>query len=299
MYSHSSAGSGYIAPSGHYSTPFNIPLNNVFNKYRIDVTTNYVNYYVNNILIYTINLNIGQMFGTQTTNFGVIGGSKFGDQYQFPTITNFEISAVTVSEKDIDTNKNYNEMSGETMQIITNPSSGGTSSSTNLGTLSFTTLTAFNNTTPISVTFGGMMSGTTSIYNNDCIICAMTQSAGTGKLARSSFITSIYLDCYFVSTTTGTFTFLYTLAYGGTDSNLTTTETATTKAFRYIPLGMQTITSVANTPSYMQNGAIFKQFDTPIVASRYEYICINVKNIGANASQSSIFFNVCINGWFE
>ena len=89
----------------------------------------------------------------------------------------------------------------------------------------------------------------------------------------------------------------WSLAFGHTAVSLATTETVTSKAPRFIPLGFQTLAVTAAVGTVATD--IVQQFLTPIVVQPGEFIQTVVRNIGVVGTSGTIAHLVTFDGYWE
>jgi hypothetical protein len=161
---------------------------------------------------------------------------------------------------------------------------------------------ATNTTAALGSGLGGQFTVTPTLaVPTDGIISSFQVPVGTAALAgKTLYITGVKIQGMVTAALTGgPVYYAYSLAYGHTAVSLATSEAATTKAARRIPLGFETyvVTAAAGTLG-SQNGVVMN-FDTPIVVQQGEFIQVVAKNMGTVTTVGTITILVAFNGYFE
>lgn len=95
-------------------------------------------------------------------------------------------------------------------------------------------------------------------------------------------------------------TLAWSLAFGHTAVSLATTEAATTKAPRRIPLGFQSVAVGAVVGALYTPDSISAWFDSPIFVDPGEFVAVVVKQIVGTATASqSIWYHVSFDAYFQ
>ncbi len=133
----------------------------------------------------------------------------------------------------------------------------------------------------------------------DGIVSSYQVPVGTSTLpGKSLYITQINISSAVTATLTGgPVIYAYSLAYGHTAVSLATTEGATSKAPRRLPLGMQTF--AANAAAGTGTSMIDIDLASPIVVQPGEFVQLVAKNLGTVTSGGTITFIVGFGGYWE
>ena len=133
----------------------------------------------------------------------------------------------------------------------------------------------------------------------DGIVSSYQVPLGTATLpGKSLYITRLTINAVVTAAITGgPVIYAYSLAYGHTAVSLATTESATAKAPRRLPVGIQTFatTSPVGTTSPMLN----LDLTSPILVQPGEFIQLVAKNLGTVTSAGAITFLVGFGGYWE
>lgn len=137
-------------------------------------------------------------------------------------------------------------------------------------------------TSPTTVYVGLCTSTPTdSAAGTDGIICSYQNPAATATLTgRRIAIYGVKIESYVqTALTTGGYNAQFILAFGHTAVSLATTETATTKAPRRIPLGVQSV--AAGAAALTQLATVSARFDGgPVIVNPGEFIAVAKKKVG-------------------
>lgn len=133
----------------------------------------------------------------------------------------------------------------------------------------------------------------------DGILSSYQVPLGTSLLpGKSLYITRINVSGVVTTAFTGgPVIYAYSLAYGHTSVSLATTETATSKAPRRMPLGFQTF--IVTAPVGTAPNIMDIDLATPIVVQPGEFIQLVAKNLGTVTSAGVITFIVGFGGYWE
>lgn len=139
----------------------------------------------------------------------------------------------------------------------------------------------------------------TLTVGTDGIISSYQVPLGTASVpGRSLYITRVTFDAGVTTTLVGgPVLYAYSLAYGHTSVSLATTEGATSKAPRRLPLGMQTF--VAAAAAGVIGNTIDIDLATPIVVQPGEFVQLVAKNLGTVTSAGVITFIISFGGYWE
>ena len=180
--------------------------------------------------------------------------------------------------------------------------------------------TGLNTTALLGSGIGGnfVWSGTINCNNSsgalnpDYIICDYVVPSGfSGPLSatpgKSLYIHGVNISAFNLQPSgvwTGTVTSAMGLAYGHTSESLATTESASSKAPRFVPLGTIPFPSGApagytgSTPYYNPQPLVFP-FMAPIVVNPSEYFAITSRFIGSSGLMGIMQYNIGIDGYWE
>ena len=115
---------------------------------------------------------------------------------------------------------------------------------------------------------------------------------------KSLYITRLTVNATVTATLTGgPVVYAYSLAYGHTAVALTTTESATTKAPRRLPVGIQSFGATA--PVGTTPATIDLDMTSPIFVQPGEFVQLVAKNLGTVTSAGTITFIVSFGGYWE
>jgi hypothetical protein len=139
--------------------------------------------------------------------------------------------------------------------------------------------------------------------NNDGFIMGYQVPVGTAVVnGKSLVITGIKVSSVVgVAFTGGPLLAVYSLAYGATSGALSTAEAAggasTTKAFRRIPLGIESFPATAAVGTMGQG--IYMQFASPIMVNQGEWFGVAMKNVGTAVTVGNVFYTVTVDAHWE
>jgi hypothetical protein len=166
-----------------------------------------------------------------------------------------------------------------------------------------TAAAALSNTTPSAgqVGLGGFIKVLPTLTaGTDGILCSYQVPLGTSTMpGRTLYITGVSLDG--VVTTIfagGPVIYAASVAYGHTAASLATTESATSKAPRRVPLGMQSYAVTA--PVGAQGIRLHDDYTcSPIPVYPGEFIAIALRNFGTVTTTGDITFCATFTGYWE
>ena len=157
-----------------------------------------------------------------------------------------------------------------------------------------------NTTAALGTGLGGQFWETGTIaVNTDGIICSFQVPAGSSTApGRGLYITMVGCDSFIQTVIAGgPLICQWSLAYGHTNVSLATTETATAKAPRRVPLHLQPITATQAVSTIVGN--FHETFDPPIFVQPGEFIALVKKHIGTVLTSGTIAHVVTFNGYWE
>ena len=281
------------------------PIFAVNHDYVIVCQTNNVLFYIDDILQGKINLSTdapgqGQPMMSAAlpiTARHYIAGSA-------PAVaTQLKISDIFVSLNGPDLCRSWSETKSGFGHMAYQGQNGGTMGSTALYTNSLAAgagVAMTNTTAALGSGLGGQFATQPTLAaGTDGIVCSFQVPSGsTTQTARSLIIKGVRVSGGVTTALTGgPVLYSYSLAYGHTAVSLATTEAATTKAPRRIPLGYETFAATAavgvisTAPSF--------QFTAPVVVGPGEFVAICAKNLGTVTSAGVIIFQITFDAYFE
>lgn len=133
----------------------------------------------------------------------------------------------------------------------------------------------------------------------DGIVSSYQVSLGSSAIpGKSLYITRITISSAVTATLTGgPVVYAYSLAYGHTSVSLATTESATTKAPRRLPIGIQSF--VVTAPVGATPPTLDLDMTSPILVQPGEFVQLVAKNLGTVTSAGTITFIVSFGGYWE
>lgn len=158
-----------------------------------------------------------------------------------------------------------------------------------------------NTTAALGTGMGGQFSALPTLAaNTDGIVFSYLNPVPTSAIAGKQLsIKGIRVDSIVTTVLAGNATpviYAYSLCYGHNALSLATTEAATTKAPRRIPLGLQSFAAAAAVGTMASPITI--SFDRPIPVNPGEYVALAAKNIGVVTTTGVITFFVTVDwGW--
>lgn len=215
----------------------------------------------------------------------------------------FKISDIDVNFTDLQTNKSWPHILASYGHSAYQGQSGGTLGSTALYTNSLapgTGAAATNTTAALGSGLGGQFSvQPTLAASTDGIISSYQNPLGSPtQTPRTLIISGVKINgavsTLFIG---GPVVYAFSLAFGSTAVSLATAESATTKAPRRIPLGIQTygVTSIVGVVGQDIN----VKFESPVVVYPGEFVQVVAKNIGTVTSAGVITLLISFDGYVE
>lgn len=286
-------------------------------KYKLTVMFNYSKayYFVNDILkgelvvpdgVPQPGLNTAPPISISHFNSGAVSG----------TVARLKVGNVAVYLMDAETPKPWSHiMSGQGM-IATQIQNNGTNTGGRLTMYSPSALpTAYALTNSTIATGNAKGSGVTGSLggfyrvlptltaNNDGILCSyLNPQATTNIVPNVLYVTGVKIQGAVTTTLTGgPVIYSYMVSYGNTAINYSsgspTTESATTKEARIVPIGFESYATTAAAGTLGQG--VYMQFVTPIVVNPGEYFTIIARNVGTVTTGGEICINVAVDGYYE
>lgn len=284
------------------SAALSIPSTNINHSYTILVTEETVIFYVDKAVVYDVDTPdaFSQPFAQGSVPFTArqyIAGSAPALSMQF------KMGALDINLEDMNTTKPWaHAMSGQGMNAYQGQN-GGTLGTTALYTNSLAPgagAAATNTTAALGSGFGGQFSvQPTLAANTDGIISSYQNPTGSvTQTSRTLLISGVKIDgivtTLFIG---GPVLYAFSLAFGSTAVSLATAESATAKAPRRIPLGVQSyaVTSAVG----VVGQSISVHFDTPVAIYPGEFVQVVGKNVGTVTSAGVIALLVSFDAYNE
>lgn len=160
---------------------------------------------------------------------------------------------------------------------------------------------ALANTTALGTGLGGQFAALPTLAaNTDGIVCSYQNPVPTSAIpAKTLFIKGVRIQSI-VSTVLvgGPVLYEYSLCYGHTNVSLATTESATAKAPRRVPIGIETFVAAAAVGAVGSPQGQYMPFTSPIAVYPGEFVAIAAKNIGTVTTSGVIMFIVTFDAVF-
>jgi hypothetical protein len=266
-------------------------------KFAICINEREMEFWIDDVLMAEMEVpsGTGQPMSCGSLPFAIrhaIGGTAASSTIQFKLATYF------ISQADINTNKLWSHQVCEMGNCGYQGQSGGTMGSTALLANSTNpTNAAGSNTTANIVGLGGIGSMTAAAgAATDYIASSFQNPDSTAAFTgRKLVINGVKISCVNMGAavaTTNTTLFWY-LAFGHTNVSLATTEAATAKAPRRVPLGFVNAPIAATVGQNYSPDAIVVAFSAPIVVNPGEFIATVMRQIVGTATASqTIYYSV-------
>lgn len=272
-------------------------------SYLLRVEQEEVQFWVDNVLLGTISTPLTQSGPCLSTYQPVIARIYAAGATSLVQI--LKVGEVRVFLRDINTNRPWAQTMAGMGGMGSQGQSGNTMGTTALmvnGTGTALVATAGAATAPATVFLGqggNVLLTVTTALNTDVFVMGAQVPAGTAAInGKSLVITGVKINGV-VSTalTGGPWLAVYSLAYGATAGALNTAEAATTKAFRRIPLGIESYGAAAAVGVMGQGVQL--TFNSPIVVNQGEWYGVVVKNVGTLVTAGAIFYTVTFDSHWE
>lgn len=283
-------------------------------EYVIRVEQEMCEFWIDGNLYGHINTPVGQAGPCQATYqplcFRTIGTST--------TVASAKLGVVRLTSKDISIVRPWAQlMAGFGLMGYQGPhgaTQGSTAAFENNRAVGAGQAVTNNGTTPAAyVGLGGQFDVTPTLAaNNDGILCYYQVPAGSVTVpGKSLVITGIKIQSIVTTilALAAPMTLIYSLAYGSTALSLATTESATAKAYRRVPLGYEMYSTV-NAPvgtfgvsggtaaKPTVTGIVFSPV-APITVNAGEYVTIAMKNVGTVTTSGVITIVVSFDSHWE
>jgi hypothetical protein len=275
---------------------------NTSKSFLIYVLSNKALFWIDDILVATIESPVGQGSITQSQNLPL--AFRIYNLTATSTAQIMKVAAVNVSFSDQNGNKPWSHIvagsGGHSSQGQTGQATLGTTALYSNSLAAGAGAAATNTAASLGSGLGGQFSvQPTLTVGTDGIISSYQVPLGTAALpGRSLYITRITFDAGVTTALVGgAVLYAYSLAYGHTAVSLVTTETATSKAPRRLPLGMQTFP--ATSAVGVMGGRVDVDMVTPILVQPGEFVQLVAKNLGVVTSAGVITFNISFGGYWE
>ena len=271
-------------------------------SYLIYVGSTEVEFWINNIMVANMPTPIGQGSSLSSMNLPVA--------YRCFNVTAtslaqvMKVGNVNVSWGDHNNNKPWGHILAGTGAMATQGQTGATLGSTAIYTnAAAAAAAALTNTTAAAQNtgLGGIINVLPTLTaGTDGILCSYQVPAGTSTLpGRSLYVTGLRIDSVVTTVLAGgPVIYAISLAYGHTAVSLATTESATTKAPRRLPVGIQTFAQTAavgvQPPSLQDDYTV-----APICVQPGEFFQVVLRNLGAVTTTGAVTFVVGVTGYWE
>lgn len=274
---------------------------NTSRLFLIYVISNKALFWIDNILVAEIQMPTAQGSVTSSMQLPVLFRNY--NSKAVSTAQVMKISFVNVTLADQNTSKLWNAIlcgaGGHSSQGQTGQTMGSTALYTN-NLASGAGVAMTNTTAALGVGLGGQFSALPTLaVGTDGIVCSYQVPVGSSLIpAKTLYITRLTINSAVTTVLAGgAVLYAYSLAYGHTNVSLATTESATAKAPRRLPIGFQ------NFPANSAVGTLANIIDldltSPIVVQPGEFIQLVAKNLGVVTTTGVITFIVSFGGYWE
>jgi hypothetical protein len=258
-------------------------------------------FWIDNILVAEIDIPVASGLLTSSMNLPISFRNYNATATSVAQV--MKVSAVNATLADQSTSKPWSHiiagMGGHLSQGQTGSTLGSTALFTN--NLAVGAGAAMTNTTAaLGVGLGGQFSVLPTLaVATDGIVQSYQVPLGTAALpGKSLYITRMtVMSTVTTALTGGAVIYALSLAYGHTNVSLATTESATAKAPRRLPLGIQSF--AANAVVGTQPSMVDIDLATPILVQPGEFIQLVAKNMGVVTTAGIITFIVSYGGYWE
>jgi hypothetical protein len=274
---------------------------NISKSFLIYVISNKALFWIENILVAEIELPPSQ--GSVTSSMQLPFSFRNYNLTAVSTAQVMKVSFVNVTLADQNTSKLWNAIlcgaGGHLSQGQTAQTMGSTGLySNNLVAGAGVAMT--NTTAALGVGLGGQFSTQPTLaVGTDGIVSSYQVPLGTSSIpGKSLYVTRITINAAVTTLLAGGgVLYAISLAYGHNNVSLATTESATAKAPRRVPVGFQTF--AANAAVGTIAGTIDLDLNSPIVVQPGEFIQLVAKNLGVVTTAGVITFMVGFGGYWE
>lgn len=271
------------------SASFTAPSVNTVHKFAVNISSNVAEFYIDGVLYTTLTVQAGN----GTVSMGTSG---------FVFVQNTNVGAVTTAQQckiftilahlyDTASNREWPlVMAGQGMMGLQGQDGGTyTQTAQYANSANPTAAVPTNTTAALGSGLGGIFLETASLaVNTDGIICSYQNPAGSITQAPRNLIIFGYRWVSMVQTVLAGGPFVYEcgLSIGSTNVSQATTDAATAKAPRRIPVGLY---SFAATAPVGTAGANFSYtFKGPLVVQPGEFVQTIVRNVGTVGTSGTI-----------
>jgi hypothetical protein len=298
---------GTETPTGVLLTPADFTNNKMYTL-RLDVSNSGVDFYRDDRRLGSIapaNANGEPMLfaalpiALQFYNPGTVSGSP---------VMQAKVANVSVTQRDMATMKSWEVQQTTSGLVASQGSEGGTMGSTALYTNSLAPgagAAMTNTTAALGSGFGGQFTALPTLAaNTDGILQSYQNPVGSAtQPPRTILIKGVWIKGMVTTALTGgPVYYFYSLAYGHTAVSMATAETgsfvtATAKAPRRIPLGIETFVVTAAVGTLGQG--LYVPFTVPIAVNPGEFVAVCAKNVGTVTTLGAIAFLVGFDAMYE
>lgn len=274
---------------------------NTARAFLIYIMSNRALFWIDNVLVATVEAPVGQ--GTVTSSQNLPMSFRNYNSTATSIAQVMKVSMVNVTMSDQSTSKPWGHILAGGGGHVSQGQTGSVLGTTALYSNSLAAgagVAPTNTTAALGSGLGGQFSILPTLaVGTDGIISSYQVPLGTSILpGKSLYITRINISAGVTTALVGgPVLYAWSLAYGHTAVSLATTETATSKAPRRMPLGMQTF------PATSAVGTIASIIDldlsAPIVVQPGEFIQAVAKNLGVVTSAGVITAIISFGGYWE
>lgn len=274
---------------------------NTTHSFLIYVMSNKALFWINNVLVATIESPAGQ--GTVTSSQNIPMSFRNYNSTAVSSAQIMKVSMINVTLADQNASKSWTHILAGAGAHSSQGQTGNTLGTTALYTNSLAAgagVAMTNTTAALGSGLGGQFATQPTLAaGTDGIVCSFQVPLGTSILpGKSLYVTRVNISSAVTTVLAGgPVVYAYSLAYGHTNVSLATTESATTKASRRLVLGMQSFpatSAVGTSPAIIDI-----DMATPILVQPGEFIQIVAKNLGTVTTSGVITFLVGIGGYWE
>ncbi len=216
----------------------------------------------------------------------------------------FKVSAISIFQQDANANKSWASQEAGMGSIASQGQNGMTMGST----ARYSNNTALasgigsNTVANLGTGLGGsfIWSGTIASASTDYIISSYQNPPMSSTMpGKTLYINGVSVSATNMSgnSAAGQVTSLMTVCYGHTSESLATTESETTKAPRFIPIGVLSIP--ASSALGFSSRTITFPFASPIVVNSSEHFAIAAKFLAGNGLEHITQYNIGVDGYWE
>lgn len=275
--------------------------NNTSRAFLIYVISNKALFWIDNVLVAEVNAPTSQ--GQITSSMNLPLSFRNYNSVATSSAQIMKVSNVNVTFADMNTNKIWAHILTGAGGHLSQGQTGQTLGSTALYTNSLATgagVAMTNTTAALGSGLGGQFTTQPTLaVGTDGIVSSYQVPTGTSTApGKSLYITRLTINSAVTTALTGgAVLYAFSLAYGHTSVSLATTESATTKAPRRVPIGFQTFP--ANAILGTTATTLDLDLNSPIVVQPGEFIQLVAKNTGVVTTAGTITFLVGFGGYWE